>query len=217
MEKKNLNRHVATSLDGFVQYLVTSLICRGYRWYVTGHIPKGKSAERIDEKLIAKYGSDRAKSTRWRRKKNGLANARYMRIEEFFIIMVTDGIHEFFHEEKDVKDIRIHPVRVGPYSISFRPDSKPAKGDGGGRRVHVQIDSPKYQELEARFLHFSTRMKADALAGMLYELPYRGYAPVRSQLCQLLRKVNKKRKRSGLSQLPKECLFFHRRSVKVFE
>ena len=36
------------------------------------------------------------------------------------------------------------------------------------------------------------------------------YAPVRRQLCRLLRSINKRRRRAGLSQLPKECLFFHR-------
>ena len=33
---------------------------------------------------------------------------------------------------------------------------------------------------------------------------------IRRQLCQLLRHINKKRRRSGLPQLPKECLHFHR-------
>jgi len=205
------------SLEGFVQYLVTSMICRGYWFYITGVIPEGKEAFTIDQKITEKYRASISSSTRWRQKKLGKANVRYLRFERFFVLMATRGSHRFFEEEADIKDIRQVPIRIGGYSISFRRDGQPSAGEKSeGRRVHVRIEDVRFKELVADFEHWATRLSAEKLAGRLYNLPYRGYAPVRRQLCQLLRSVNKKRRAAGLSQLPRECLFFHRTPVKVF-
>lgn len=202
---------VARNRDHFVHYLATSLICRGYWFYVCGRIPKGKSAAAIDQKLIRKYDCNNSKSTRWRRKKAGKANVRYLRWNDFFVLISTKGEHRFFEEEADIKDVRKVPIKVGGYAISFRRDGRPkCKDDHRQYRVHIRIEDGRYKELAAEFDHFATRMSANALGAKLYEIPFEGYAPIRRQLCQLLRHVNKKRRRSGMSQLPKDCLHFHR-------
>ena len=212
------NRSVASSLDGFIHYLVTGLICRGYRHYVTGVIPDGKDATKVDAKLLSRYGADVSTATRWRRKKNGYANIKYLRYDRFFVLIATTGVSDFFKTESDIKDIHVHPIRVGGYSISFRKDSMAKRGGlPDRRRVHVRIEDNHFMELLAEFEHYATRMSAQRLMAKFYNLPYRGYAPVRTQLCQLLRAVNKRRKKARKSKLPKECLFLHRKPVKVFE
>ena len=204
------NQCVSRSRDGFVHYLVTSIICRGYWFYVTGRIPDDKAPELIDEKLIAKYEAGIAKSTRWRRKKLGKANIRYLRWGRFFVIFATKGEHPFFTEEANIRDIRKIPLKVGGYSISFRRDGRPRSGRGEQFRVHVRIEAERYKELLAEFEHYACRMSPDRLAAKLYELPFQGYAPVRRQLCSILRVINRRRCRAGMSVIPKESLFFHR-------
>lgn len=198
----------AYSRDGFVHYLVTSLICRGYWFYVTGWIPEGKDAATIDRKLTDKYGCLISKSSRWRRKKLGKANVRYIRCGRFFVLIATKGNHDFFHEESNIHDIRKTPIKFGGYSISFRRDGRPsAKSSTIQYRVHVRIEKERFKELTAEFEHLATRMSVNSLARRLYELPFHGYAPVRRQLCTLLRQTNQRRRQGGLSQLPTGCLF----------
>ena len=205
---------IARSRDHFVHYLATALICRGYWFYICGRIPAGKDREAIDQKLIEKYDCNNSKNTRWRRKKAGKANVRYFRWDRFFVLMATKGEHKFFEQEADIKDIRKVPIKVGGYSISFRRDGRPRSiTDHSQYRVHVRIETGSFKELVARFDHIATRMSANRLGAKLYEIPFRGYAPIRHQLCQLLKQVNRKRRRSGLSQLPREVLHFDRRLV----
>ena len=201
----------AYSRDGFVHYLVTSLICRGYWFYVTGWIPEGKDAAAIDRKLTDKYDCCVSKSARWRRKKLGKANVRYIRCGRFFLLIATKGEHRFFQKEANIRDIRKTALKFGGYSISFRRDGRPAaQAKAIQYRVHVRIDKERFKEMLAEFEALAVRASADHLAARLYESPYRGYAPVRRQLCEVLRVVNRRRRRSGQPQLPKECLFFHR-------
>ena len=194
-----------TNQHDLVQYLAASVICRGYWFYVSGHVPDGKDAAAVDAKLIAKYRANLPSSTRWRRKKDGIANVRYLRFGRRFFLFTTKGNHSFFESEgASIRDIRETPLRVGGYSVSLRRDGR----DQTTRRVHVRIADKPYRELLASCEHRATRQNADRLAAGLYELPYRGYAPVRSQICRVLRSVNSRRRRAGLAPLPKTCLFF---------
>lgn len=209
-------RCVAHSRDGFVHYLVTSLVCRGYWFYVTGRIPDGKDAESIDRKLTEKYDCAISKAARWRRKKLGKANVQYLRCGRFFILIATKGEHRFFQEEANIRDIRKTPLKFSGYSISFRRDGRPTANSPTHQfRVHVRIEQQRFRELLAEFEHLACRESAERLAGRFYALPYNGYAPVRRQLCRLLRHVNQRRRKAGKSALPKECLFLHRKPQAV--
>lgn len=204
------------SRDGFVHYLATSVICRGYWFYVTGRIPDGKDAEKIDRKLIEKYDCAISKSARWRRKKLGKANCRYLRCGKFFVIFATKGEHDFFEEEANIRDIRKTPLKFSGYSISFRRDGRPAaKAVGTQYRVHVRIEAERFKELLAQFEHLARTLSTELLAARIYELPFQGYAPVRRQLFQLLRRINRQRRHAGKTKLPRESLFLHRDSQNV--
>ncbi len=216
----------AESLDEFVIYLVNYVICRGYHWYVTGWIPAGKDPQSVDRKIIEKYELEISRATRWRRKKAGKANVRYLRLGQFFVLFCTRGEHSFWTEEEyrhlrhlpwrerqgsQIKSIRKHPLRFGGYSISFRPDGQQARGNSKIEyRVHVRIDDKPFKDLLAEFEHWSTRMTNESLITRLNRLPYLGYAPVRSQLAKLLRMINRRRRRHGLPAIGMDVINFHR-------
>ena len=114
-------RFEATSVEGFVQMLASNYLPHGYWFYVTGRIPEGKSANLIDEKILAKYGIELSRQQRSRRKLQGLANLHYLRFENFFVILATRGKHLFFEAEgASVKDIRKFPLQFRGYSISVK-------------------------------------------------------------------------------------------------
>lgn len=209
----------ATSVTGFVQQLACHYLPHGYRWYVTGLIPEHKNPAKTDEKILTTYGIARSKRQRARNKELGQANLHYLRFERFFVILASEGRHEFFEREGDrIRDIRRVPIRFWGYSISYRRGGKTRSGEvDSGWHSHVQIDRERYKEERAYLLERSLRLPAEELAGELRGLPFEPYAPVRRQMLLLLRAVNAKRKTAGLDQLPSEVLRLRRRVVKPFE
>ena len=212
-------RHEATSVTGFVQQLACHYLPHGFRWYVTGMIPEHKNPTITDQRLLDRYGVAISKRQRARNKELGQANLHYLRFERFFVIIASEGRHEFFEREGDrVRDIRRVPIRFWGYSISYRRGGKTQAGEvDSGWHSHVQIDRERYKEERAYLLERSLRLSAEELAGELRGLPFEPYAPVRRQMLLLLRAVNAKRKTAGLDQLPSEVLRLRRKVVKPFE
>ncbi|MGE3109334.1 MAG: hypothetical protein AB7G11_04760 [Phycisphaerales bacterium] len=199
-------RCVAGSLEGFIQQLAVSYVAHGYWFFVTGRVPEGKDPAAVDAKLVAKYGADESKWSRARRKRAGLANTQYLRHERFFVVLCTHGEHLFFAEEgKQVRDIRKSPVRYGGYSVSFR-----------GGHAHVRIDQAQYHLLKCYFLEEATRRSAESLGAALRNLPFEPYAPVRRQLLNLVRAVNRRRVAAGLDLVEFRSLRLRRRVVGPF-
>jgi len=210
-------RIVATSVEGFIQQLV-SYITRGYRYYVVGEVPAGKSLERIDEKLIERYGIDSKKWTRAKRKAQGLANLRYLRHGRFFVILATPGRHTFFLEERNIiQDIQEVPIKFAGYSVSLRPGGRRRDGSRDPKyRAHVRIETARYRELKAYFTERARHRTAERLGAELWRVPFEPYAPVRRQLLNILRAVNEVRKAAGFEKLPYSVLRYRRRIVKPF-
>lgn len=210
-------RIVATSVEGFVQQLV-SYITRGYRYYVTGEVPRGKAAKAIDAKLIERYGIDAKKWTRARRKSQGLANLRYLRHERFFVLLATPGKHPFFFEERNViQDIRETPLKFAGYSVSLRPGGRRRDGSPDPKlRAHIRIETSRYRELKSYFVELARHRTADTLAAELWRVPFEPYAPVRRQLLNVLRAMNEVRQEAGFEKLPYSVLRYKRRIVKPF-
>jgi hypothetical protein len=199
-------RCVATSVEGFVQQVAVSYVGHGYWFYVTGSIPSHKDPATVDRKLIDKYGIERSKWDRARRKRAGLANMQYIRHERFFLLLATSGPHSFFVEEgSNVQDARRVPIRFAGYSISYR-----------GGHPSVRIAREVYSTLKAYLLEQATRSSADALGRTLSGVPFERYAPVRRQLLNLVRAINRQRKTAGLSEIPVDCLRLRRRVVRPF-
>jgi hypothetical protein len=206
------------SLEGFVQQIACCYLRHGYWFYVTGMIPANKQPETVDHKLIAKYGIGVSESTRARRKQLGRANLQYLRHGRLFVILATKGQHEFFEvESKSIHDIRHHPLRHCGYSISYRRGGRTRSGEPDSKwHAHVEIERPRYLQLKAWFLDLATHRNVDNLALAFYRLPFEPYAPVRRQLLNILRAVNRVRRKAGFQPVPLEVLPLRRKIVRPF-
>jgi hypothetical protein len=215
----------ATSVAGFVQQLVSCYLPHGYWFYVSGQIPEHKNARKVDEKLIGKYGIGLSRQSRARRKRVGIANIHYLRHDRFFVLLATHGHHPFYDDEAgNIRDARRVPIKFAGYSIGVKkggykrkasPDALAVPDDKW--RVRVQIGREPFRGLKAGFLDIATHRTVEQLGQKFYTLPFEPYAPVRQQLLNLLRLVNKDRKAAGLDPVSPKVLRYQRRIVRPFE
>ena len=220
-------QYKAVSVAAFVQQLAVSYVRNGYWFYVTGRVPAGKDPARIHENLLQKYRIRTSKWERARRKRAGRANVHLLTCQadpHFFVLIATHGVHRFFEQEERkedrlkgkplqrIKDIREVPLKYAGYSIGYRKER-------GAKRWHpsVRIEQQTYRKLVAHMLDICTHRSVESMVKEFQRLPFEPWAPVRSQLFCLLKKVNKKRKTAGFTPVPKEAVRTTRRSVKVFE
>ena len=198
---------VCASVPGFIQQLAVAYISNGYCFYVLGVVPDGKDPERIDAKLIAKFNIDISKWTRARQKRAGRASVQYLRFGRLFALVATHGEHPFFLEEGDrVRDLRRVPLKAFGYALSFK------RG-----HAHVRIEREEFKRLTAFLLSNAVHRQAAWLESAFRSLPYEPYAPVRRQLLQLFRHVNRARRLAGYQPLSIECLRLRRRIVRPFD
>lgn len=201
----------APTVSGFLQQLAVAYLGHGYWFYVTGHVPEGKDPAAVDEKLLRKYEAGISKWARARRKRAGLANVQYLRHGRFFVLLASRGRHAFFEGEAHFKDAREEPIRFGGYSISVK------RGVDGRLHPSVRLHPDTYRELRAYFVELATRRQVEALAAELRRLPFEPYAPVRRQLLNILRALNRARRVAGLEAVPTSALRLSRRGVKPFD
>lgn len=194
------------SVHGFIQQLAVSYLGNGYFFYVSGCIPEGKDPKAVDAKLIDRYGVGISKWARARKKETGGANIQYLRHGRFFVLLATHGEHRFFQEEGElVRDARRLPVKHAGYSVSHR-----------GGHSHVRIEQGEYNRLKAYLVGLAAHRAAESLRAEFFGLPFEPYAPVRRQLLNILRAVNRVRKAAGYETLGFECLRLRRRIVRPF-
>lgn len=214
----------ATSVTGFVQQLATAYLPHGYWFYVTGRIPLHKDPRDVDQKLLAKYGIAISRPARARRKRAGQANLHYLRHERFFVLLATHGRHEFFdHEAQSLRDIRRKPLIYCGYSISYKRGGHVRRAEGqlaqSDDRWHsrVQIARGDYRDWRAFFLEIAVQRTAEQIAAEFWKLPFEPYAPVRQQLLNVLRLLNRARRQAGLERISPRVLRYRRRIVRPFE
>jgi len=168
--------------------------------------PRRQGPELIDAKLIAKYGISLSRWARARRKKAGIANLQYIRYRRFFVLLATHGKHRFFEEEADrIHDARKRPITFWGFSVSYRQG-----------HPHVRIQQTDYSLLKARMLDAAVRQAAEVLWASFRALPYEPYAPVRRQILNILRAVNRRRKLAGLPLVEVTCIRMRRRICRPF-
>jgi hypothetical protein len=202
---------VATTAAGFLQQLAVAYLGHGYWFYVTGRIPEGKDPAAVDEKLLEKYQVRLSKWARARRKRAALANVQYLRHERFFVLLASKGRHPFFEGEAHFKDAREEPIRFEGYSVSVK------KGVDGRWHPSVRLHPETYRELRAYFVDRATRRPVEVLSGELRRHPFEPYAPVRRQLLNILRALNRARRTASLEPVPVSALRLSRKGVKPFE
>jgi hypothetical protein len=217
-------RCVATSVAGFVQQLVSCYLPHGYWFYVSGFIPPGKNPESIDQKLMGKYGIGVSRTSRARRKAVGIANVHYIRYQRRFLLLATHGFHPFYDDEgRNIRDARRVPIKFEGYSISVAKGGFLRKAKDGGAavrdqkwRVRVQIEAELFKGLRAYFEDIAPYRTNRALATELAGLPFEPYAPVRQQLLNLIRYINRRRETVNLAPVPFSALRYRRRIVRPF-
>lgn len=204
---------VAASQAGFIQQLAVGYISNGYYFYVAGVIPSDKSAARVDAKILAAYDIAISKWTRARRKRAGQANVQYLRYGRFYVIIATHGVHTFFAAEaKRLRDVRKTPILFMGYSIGCRPER-----GGGAYHASVRINRDTILQLKRKLVGNATKADLHNLYRAFQTLPFEPYAPVRIQLCSLLRAVNRVRAVAGLELLARTALRLQRSPVRPFE
>lgn len=195
-----------------MQQVACSYLVNGYVFHVRGVVPDGKAPEDVDAKLIEKYEVNRSK---WRRSvdaRDGIARMQYIRHDRTFLLMATHGKHRFFDEEgSSVRDARKTPIKYAGYSISYR------RGQDGKYHPHVRIEREQLATLKQHFRGRAMRAPTDKIARELADLPFEPYAPIRRQLLELLRAVNRVRKENGCPEVSRKVLRFRRRVVGPFQ
>ena len=202
----------AVSVEGFVQQIAVSLVLHGYFFYVTGEIPDKKDPRVIDTKLIARYRVDISKFTRCRQRRGGIAGVQYLRHGRFFVLMATEGNHEFFElEGRMIADIRVQPLQCFDYSIGCY-QRRTAKW-----HPSVRIAAERFRIIKKDMILLALSVSELELAERIHKLPFAPFAPVRSQCFSLLRFVNRRRNLAGLALVSDTCVRRRRKPVKVFE
>ncbi len=196
----------ALSVEGFIQQIAVSYLANGYFFFVSGFVPKDKQATAIDAKLLDRYGVGVSKWSRARQKRSGIASMQYIRYGRLFLLMATHGKHTFFTEEKKgIRDARRTPIKAFGYAISFR-----------GGHSHVRIELSEYKRLKAHLIELGKHRVAETVEAAFRSVPFEPYAPVRRQLINIWRAVNRARKEAGFDLISIECIRMKRRIVKPF-
>ena len=225
---KNEYQYLATSREGFVQQLAVGYVRNGYVFFVKGQVPLGKNPEATDRKLMERYGIQMDSGKRYRRKAKGLANLQYIRFGRDWVMLATKGEHEWFRLERaNIRDVRRVPLTVLSYSITLTRGGNVLNRDKSPgvagperdqkQRVRVQISKASFRQLRADMLSRARTRSPDWYRMRFYHVGFEPYAPIRKQLLELLRLVNKARACHGLEKLKPDCIRYHRKPVKPFQ
>jgi len=204
-------QYEAASVQGFIQQLAVAYVTHGYYFYVAGHIPPGKSPEHVDRVLMERYDVACSRWTRARRKVAGRANVHYLRYEGFFVLIATRGDHPFFEREREVlRDIRRHPISFAGYSVGVGTDPH------GKVHASVRIAPEEYRWLKRFMVQFGRNASVPEIEREFRMLRFEPYQPVVRQVLNVLRAVNRVRKRAGLEQVPTDCIRTRRQVISPF-
>ncbi len=201
----------AETVTGFVQQLACAYLVNGYRSYVVGEIPEKKTPSEVDARFAEKFDLAASRWVRARRKKAGLANIHYIRFRRFFVLVATDGEHEFFQmHRRQVRRVENSPIAFGGYSVGYN------RGVDGKWHVSVRIHPERYRDVKARLLDIAAKRTVPEMEREFAELRFEPYAPIRRQLLNILRAVNRVRRTAGLGEVPVSALRLRRRLVRPF-
>jgi hypothetical protein len=135
-----------------------------------------------------------------------------LRYQHFFVLIATRGTHRFFREEGDnIKDIKSDPIHFSGYRISYR------QGVGRKRHASVRIYPVEYNRLKSYFLDMATCSSLGQIRIELLKLPFEPYAPLRRQLLNVVRAVNRAKLKAGFEPVTIEYLTLKRHVVKPFK
>lgn len=176
------------SFGDFLRRISFDYVRYGYYRYVVRQIPEGKDLLAIDKKIRQTYHITSCRTTRTRRRRQGLAIAQYLRWHHTFVLLATEGHHEMFEKLRSY-DIRHTPLHLGAYSIGLR-----------GEKVSIQVAKRAWRQVERRVRRVELRNLPE-VEHLVTTLTYYQFPGVMRQKWQLIQKVNIRRKRAGLSKV----------------
>lgn len=135
----------------------------------------------------------------------------YLRFGRYFVLLASHGKHRFFLDEPHFRDARRDAIRFAGYSISLK------RGTDGRLHPSVRIHPDEYRKLKAYLLDLALRRSVENLSVAFAAVRFERYAPVRRQLLNILRAVNRLREQAGFEPVPVAALRLRRRVVRAFE
>jgi hypothetical protein len=201
-------RCVVGTVEGFVRQVSAHCLPNGFHFYVSGFVREGKDPQAVDAAIMEKYDIAPDKWERYRRRRRGEMNVRYLRHERRFLILATGpvGDHPFFVTEAEVRDAREVPIKFHGYQMSYR-----------GGKTWVRVGHAALNRVQGDILGVSTSHSVPSLVARFQAVPYEPFAGVRYQLFRLLDEVNRRRKAAGLPCVPPSAVRDRLRSGPVFE
>lgn len=190
------------------QYLLQQLVYiigRGYYWYHVGYIKAGKEdkALNIDAKIMKKYNIDLSKDQRYRRKKKKLVNFYYLRWQNVFIILHTDGKMDVELDD-NFFDIRVKQTEVNRLKVKVSEaiefNIALQYKDSSKRSVTVALSNATYKNFKAEIedlIQHKQVNKLESFFANLRGLP--AWQGVVKQEYALLEEVYKMAKKYGLN------------------
>lgn len=191
------NLCVATSPEAFVRQVMASYLPNGYHYYVAGHVPHRykQCPERIDQVLSQKYFTNLSKSTRSNLRAGGQASIRYLRHNQFWILICTHGRGGLRATHRYVNHFADRPLTVYGYAIRLV---------GAKPMAHVQRE--EYRHIKEKLFSLCTKeqyQNPNYMAATIRNLfPFEPYAGVLQQFGLLMRQINLKRGRRRFEKIP---------------
>ena len=210
----NMEKHVCTTWQGFLQQLIT-LISHGYRFYCQTEYPDKKRDkwDAIDLKLIKKYDADVGKDKRYRYQQKGMANCMFLRWGKHALILRSVGEYEETDDHfVDIRDKEL-VLEVGDI-MKIKIVLEGSKG-----RVTAYMDKQAYRDIKAELLDHCRHRRLDVLKGRfaaLNGLP--GYSGFTQQKAVLVTDIIREGKKHGLNLQRKDFPVRTTRKIyKVFD
>ena len=191
------NLCVATSPEAFVRQVMASYLPNGYHYYVAGHVPHRYryDPERIDQVLSQKYFTNIGKSTRSGLRAHGQASIRYLRHDQFWILVCTKGSNGLRATHRYVNHFSDRPLTAHGYSLRLVGDKAMA---------HVQRE--EYRQIKEILLTLCIKQQyqnPNYMAATIRNMfSFEPYAGVLQQFGLLMRQINRKRGKRGFEKIP---------------
>lgn len=207
--------YLCNSWQFYLQQIVY-LLGKGYYSYCTGIIPMEKldKADKIDNKIINKYKLDLSKYQRSRRKTKGLCNFYYLRWNNNFVILKTDGnIDEEIKNNLDDEFLDIRKSQKGNSKLKVIVSDEVIfnvvmhSNNSSKRTITVVYDNTTYKELKSELEELVKARKLKQLENFYEKLShFPAWSGVIKQNFLLLDEMYKFAKKYGLNNKNKNLI-----------
>jgi hypothetical protein len=178
----------AKTFGAFLRKVAIDYVRYGYYYYSVGRI-RGKNLEAFDRKMIKTYDLSFHRTTRSRRRKQGLRVVAYVRFGDRFVLLATEGIHEQV-DRWGFKDCRVTPIALSGYAVTVT-----------GTTPVVRLSLKRYRGLRKLASSRVALYEKERLETFLEDIsPYEFPAIIR-QKQKLVKFINQRRRAAGLKPI----------------